>query len=58
MESFRDEEKRLFLRVAASHTKTLMELNQNTHKQIVIGRELTKIYEEFFRGTVEEAYQY
>ncbi len=60
MESFRDEEKTIvFYESPHRIQKTLMELNQKMpHKQIVIGRELTKIYEEFFRGTVEEAYQY
>lgn len=36
--------------------KTLQSLTQLCpHKKIVVGRELTKVFEEFFRGTVKEA---
>lgn len=39
--------------------KTLNELvAQMPERSVVIGRELTKIYEEFFRGTVKEALNY
>lgn len=60
LESFRDEEKTIvFYESPHRIQKTLMELNQKMpDKRIVIARELTKIYEEFFRGTVEEACRY
>ena len=39
--------------------KTLSELDQKFGtRPLVVARELTKIYEEFFRGTAKEAYDY
>ena len=55
------QEKRTIVFYESPHRllKTLAELEQKFgERPIVIGRELTKIYEEFFRGTAKEAYQY
>ncbi len=57
LESFKHEERTIvFYESPHRIQKTLMELNEKIpDKRIVIGRELTKIYEEFFRGTAAEA---
>jgi 16S rRNA (cytidine1402-2'-O)-methyltransferase len=48
--------KRLVVFFEAPHKllKTLAELGQLVNRPIIIGRELTKIHEEFVRGTPEE----
>lgn len=57
LETFKDEERTIvFYESPHRILKTLSELQQKIpDRQLVIARELTKIYEEFFRGTPAEA---
>lgn len=60
LETFR-EEKRTIIFYESPHRllKTLTEFSQKfPGRPMVVARELTKIYEEFFRGTTEEALAY
>ena len=58
LESLKAEERTvIFYESTHRIVKTLAELAQKMPgRTIVVARELTKIYEEFFRGTTEEAY--
>jgi len=60
-ESLRHEPKRLLLLYESPYriTRTLEELKEALgEREVVVARELTKIHEEFFRGTLSEAIQY
>jgi len=60
LETFKNEEKTIvFYESPHRIVKTLHELAEKLPgRALVVARELTKIYEEFFRGTTENAYQY
>ncbi len=60
METFKDEERTIvFYESPHRLLKTLGELKEKVpNRKLVIARELTKIFEEFYRGTPEEAYEY